>query len=163
LLVRIFFFVAQSAKFFPEFNIRLDDKNSELHYFFFLHQNQNISINCQLKNIILTLLSSIFSVKIYIIQALINISAFILKSWDMLAVLIVSTTMGTHNILEIRYIALEKNKRPVWPPMVNVILMDLRLVVLCWWTEPSLLDIKISDCCCSVSKVCFGIAFRVEQ
>jgi hypothetical protein len=28
--------------FFPEFNIRLYDKNSESHYFFFLHQNQNI-------------------------------------------------------------------------------------------------------------------------
>ena len=27
--VRIFFFVAQSAKFFPVFNIRLYDKNSE--------------------------------------------------------------------------------------------------------------------------------------
>jgi hypothetical protein len=41
------------------------------------------------------------------------------------------TTMGTHKILEIRSIALGKNKRPVSPPMVNVILMDLRLVVLC--------------------------------
>ena len=28
--------------FFPKFNIRLYDKNSELDYFFFLHQNQNI-------------------------------------------------------------------------------------------------------------------------
>ena len=28
--------------FFPEFNIRLYDKNSESNYFFFLHQNQNI-------------------------------------------------------------------------------------------------------------------------
>ena len=28
--------------FFPEFNIRLYDKNSESDYFFFLHQNQNI-------------------------------------------------------------------------------------------------------------------------
>jgi hypothetical protein len=28
--------------FFPEFNIRLHDKNSESDYFFFLHQNQNI-------------------------------------------------------------------------------------------------------------------------
>jgi len=27
---------------FPEFNIRLYDKNSESDYFFFLHQNQNI-------------------------------------------------------------------------------------------------------------------------
>jgi hypothetical protein len=44
LLVRIFFFVAQSAKFFPEFNIRLDDKNSELHYFFFLHQHVNVTV-----------------------------------------------------------------------------------------------------------------------
>jgi len=34
--VRIFiFFVAQSAIFFPEFNIRLYDKNSESDYFFF--------------------------------------------------------------------------------------------------------------------------------
>ena len=41
--VRIFiFYVAPSAKFFPEFNIRLYDKNSESYYFFFLHQNQNI-------------------------------------------------------------------------------------------------------------------------
>ena len=37
-----FFFVAQNAIFFPEFNIRLYDKNSESDYFFFLHQNQNI-------------------------------------------------------------------------------------------------------------------------
>ena len=41
--VRIFiFFVAQSAIFFPEFNIMLYDKNSESDYFFFLHLNQNI-------------------------------------------------------------------------------------------------------------------------
>ena len=40
--VRIFFFVAQSANFFPEFNIRLYYKNCESDYFFFLHQNQNI-------------------------------------------------------------------------------------------------------------------------
>ena len=34
--VRIFiFFVGQSAIFFPEFNIRLYDKNSESDYFFF--------------------------------------------------------------------------------------------------------------------------------
>jgi hypothetical protein len=33
--VRIFFFVAQSAKFCPEFNIRLYDKNSESDYYFF--------------------------------------------------------------------------------------------------------------------------------
>jgi len=30
------------VKFFPEFNIRLYEKNSESDYFFFLHQNQNI-------------------------------------------------------------------------------------------------------------------------
>ena len=37
------FFVAQSAIFFPELNIRLYDKNSESDFFFFfLHQNQNI-------------------------------------------------------------------------------------------------------------------------
>jgi hypothetical protein len=40
--VRIFFFVAQSAKYFSRFNIRLYDKNSESDYFFFLHQNQSI-------------------------------------------------------------------------------------------------------------------------
>ena len=28
--------------FFPEFNIRLYDRNSESDFFFFLHQNQNI-------------------------------------------------------------------------------------------------------------------------
>jgi hypothetical protein len=28
--------------FFPEFNIKLYDKNSESDYIFFLHQNQNI-------------------------------------------------------------------------------------------------------------------------
>jgi hypothetical protein len=40
---RIFiFFIAQVQIFFPEFNIRLYDKNSESDYFFFLHQNQNI-------------------------------------------------------------------------------------------------------------------------
>jgi hypothetical protein len=34
--VRIFiFFVAQSANFFPDFNIRLYDKNSESDYYFF--------------------------------------------------------------------------------------------------------------------------------
>ena len=38
----LFFFVAQSAIFFPVFNIRLYDKNSESDNFFFLHQNQNI-------------------------------------------------------------------------------------------------------------------------
>jgi hypothetical protein len=31
----LFFFVAPSAKFFPVFNIRLYDKNSESDYFFF--------------------------------------------------------------------------------------------------------------------------------
>ena len=39
----LIFFVGQCANFFlSEFNIRLYDKNSESHYFFFLHQNQNI-------------------------------------------------------------------------------------------------------------------------
>ena len=37
-----FFFFAQSANFFPEYNIRLYDKNFESDFFFFLHQNQNI-------------------------------------------------------------------------------------------------------------------------
>ena len=37
------FFLSRNARnFFPEFNIRLYDKNSESDYFFFLHQNQNI-------------------------------------------------------------------------------------------------------------------------
>ena len=37
------FFLSRKAQFyFPEFNIRLYDKNSESEYFFFLHQNQNI-------------------------------------------------------------------------------------------------------------------------
>jgi hypothetical protein len=41
--IRIFFFLSREARiFFPEFNIRLYDKNSESNYFFFLHQNQNI-------------------------------------------------------------------------------------------------------------------------
>ena len=41
--VRIFIFLSHKARiFFPEFNIRLYDKNSESDYFFFLHQNQNI-------------------------------------------------------------------------------------------------------------------------
>jgi hypothetical protein len=41
--VRIFIFLSRKARnFFPEFNIRLYDKNSESDYFFFLHQNQNI-------------------------------------------------------------------------------------------------------------------------
>jgi hypothetical protein len=38
-----YFFLSRKARiFFPEFNIRLYDKNSELDYFFLLHQNQNI-------------------------------------------------------------------------------------------------------------------------
>ena len=41
--VRILIFLSGKARFFfPEFNIRLYDKNSESDYFFFLHQNQNI-------------------------------------------------------------------------------------------------------------------------
>jgi hypothetical protein len=41
--VRIFiFFVAQSANFFPEFNIRLYDKNSESNYFFFSSKRSSI-------------------------------------------------------------------------------------------------------------------------
>jgi hypothetical protein len=41
--VRIFIFLSRRAQFFfPEFNIRLYDKNSESDIFFFLHQNQNI-------------------------------------------------------------------------------------------------------------------------
>ena len=43
--VQNFFFgqnKSQNIYFFPEFNIRLCDKNSESDYFFFLHQNQNI-------------------------------------------------------------------------------------------------------------------------
>ena len=40
---RIFIFLSREAQiFFPEFNIRLYDENSESDYFFFLHQNQNI-------------------------------------------------------------------------------------------------------------------------
>ena len=34
----IFLFAVRSAIFFPEFNIRSYDKNSESHYFFFLYQ-----------------------------------------------------------------------------------------------------------------------------
>ena len=38
-----YFFLSRIARiFFPEFNIRLYDKNCESDYFFFLHQNQNI-------------------------------------------------------------------------------------------------------------------------
>ena len=41
--LNIIFFLSRKAQiFFPEFNIRLYDKNSESDYFFFLHQNQNI-------------------------------------------------------------------------------------------------------------------------
>ena len=41
--VRISIFLSRKAlNCFPEFNIRLYDKNSESYYFFFLHQNQNI-------------------------------------------------------------------------------------------------------------------------
>jgi hypothetical protein len=41
--VKIFIFCrAKREFFFPEFNIRLYDKNSVSDYFFFLHQNQNI-------------------------------------------------------------------------------------------------------------------------
>jgi hypothetical protein len=38
----LFFLSRKAGIFFPEFNIRLYDKNSESDYFFFLHQNQNI-------------------------------------------------------------------------------------------------------------------------
>ena len=38
----LFFLSLKARNFFPEFNIRLYDKNSESDYFFFLHQNQNI-------------------------------------------------------------------------------------------------------------------------
>ena len=38
----LFFLSRKTRIFFPEFNIRLYDKNSESDYFFFLHQNQNI-------------------------------------------------------------------------------------------------------------------------
>ena len=37
------FFLSRKARIiFPEFNIKLYDKNSESDYFFFLHKNQNI-------------------------------------------------------------------------------------------------------------------------
>jgi hypothetical protein len=36
---------AKRAIFFPEFNIKVYDKHSESDYFFFLHQNQNISFS----------------------------------------------------------------------------------------------------------------------
>jgi hypothetical protein len=38
----LFFLLRKARIFFPEFNIRLYDKNSESDNFFFLHQNQNI-------------------------------------------------------------------------------------------------------------------------
>ena len=38
----LFFLLREARIFFPEFNIRLYDKNFESDYFFFLHQNQNI-------------------------------------------------------------------------------------------------------------------------
>ena len=41
-LENLFFLSRKAQFFFPEFNIRLYDKNSESDYFFFLHQNQNI-------------------------------------------------------------------------------------------------------------------------
>ena len=41
--VSIFIFLSgKSRNVFPEYNIRLYDKNSESDYFCFLHQNQNI-------------------------------------------------------------------------------------------------------------------------
>jgi hypothetical protein len=44
------FFLSRKARFFfPEFNIRLYDKNSELK-FFFLHQNQNM-LKTELQNL----------------------------------------------------------------------------------------------------------------
>ena len=41
-LAYLFFLSRKARIFFPKFNIRLYDKNSESDYFFFLHQNQNI-------------------------------------------------------------------------------------------------------------------------
>ena len=38
----LFFLSCKAQIFYPEVNIRLYDKNSESHYFFFLQQNQNI-------------------------------------------------------------------------------------------------------------------------
>ena len=38
----LFILWREARNFFPEFNIRLHDKNSESDFFFFLHQNQNI-------------------------------------------------------------------------------------------------------------------------
>jgi hypothetical protein len=39
--LEFFFFFPKREFFFPEFNIRLYDKNSKSDYFFSLHQNQN--------------------------------------------------------------------------------------------------------------------------
>jgi hypothetical protein len=39
---KYFFWSRKARNFFPEFHIRLYGKNSELDFFFFLHQNQNI-------------------------------------------------------------------------------------------------------------------------
>ena len=41
-IIFLFFLSHKAQIFFPEFNIRLYDKNSESDYFFSLHQNQNI-------------------------------------------------------------------------------------------------------------------------
>jgi hypothetical protein len=38
----LFYLSREARNFYPEFNIRLYDKNSESDFFFFLHQNQNI-------------------------------------------------------------------------------------------------------------------------
>jgi hypothetical protein len=38
----LFFLSRKARNFFPEYNNRFYDKNSESDYFFFLHQNQNI-------------------------------------------------------------------------------------------------------------------------
>ena len=39
------FFLSRKVRIlFPEFNIRLYDKNSESDFFFFLHRNQNIFV-----------------------------------------------------------------------------------------------------------------------
>jgi hypothetical protein len=44
--VRILIFLSRKTRIvFPEFNIRLYNKNSESDYLFFLHQNQNIFFN----------------------------------------------------------------------------------------------------------------------
>ena len=40
--ILILFCRAKRENFFPDFNIRFYEKNSESEYFFFLHQNQNI-------------------------------------------------------------------------------------------------------------------------